>query len=329
MPSIFPSLYYLTLIPLLIACNGGGGAEKMPYQDETAEKKRLREEPTIPLFDGNRAFETLNKVVSHGPRNPGSPGHQACLAYINETLLGLADSVRLQSFSHRGYGGELLQMSNIIASFGPDNPSRILLCTHWDTRPRADRDPDASRRNEPILGANDGGSGVAVLLEIARLLKATPPPVGVDLAFFDGEDYGLGGDTPNYLLGARHFAATKPSEYVPRFGILLDMIGDAQLDIPREGHSLRFASDIVDMVWDKAATLGYDQFSDREEAPITDDHLPLNAVGIKTIDLIDFSYPDETNRYWHTHDDTPDKCSAESLEAVGTVVTHVVYSQLP
>ena len=271
----------------------------------------------------------LQKAVSFGPRNPNSTGHQEFLAYLRSELSVLADTVRLQEFTHRGYGGELLRLRNVIASFKPEEESRVLLCTHWDTRPRADRDPDPARRNEPMVGANDGASGVAVLLELARIFRQSPPPVGVDLVFFDGEDYGLEGDTPNYLLGSRYFAANKAPDYVPRFGILLDMIGDAQLEIPREGHSMSFAPDIVDMVWEKAAALGYQQFAHWTDEPITDDHLPLNAVGIKTIDLIDFSYPDETHRYWHTHADTPDKCSAESLEAVGTVVAHVVYSQSP
>jgi hypothetical protein len=282
-----------------------------------------------PVFSGERALATLHQVVSFGPRNPNSKGHQACSAFLAEQLRLTADSVKIQEFTHRGYNGELLRLKNIVASFSPERTSRILLCTHWDTRPRADRDPDATRREEPISGANDGASGVAVLLELARLFNESPPPIGVDLAFFDGEDYGLEGDTPNYLIGARHFATTKPDDYLPRFGILLDMIGDAQLEIPREGHSMRFAPDIVDLVWDAAAKLGYHQFADWIDEPITDDHLPLNAVGIKTIDLIDFSYPDETHRYWHTHEDTPDKCSAGSLEAVGSVVAHVVYSQTP
>jgi Zn-dependent M28 family amino/carboxypeptidase len=180
-----------------------------------------------------------------------------------------------------------------------------------------------------MIGANDGASGVAVLLELARLFRESPPSIGVDLIFFDGEDYGHEGDTPNYLLGSRHFAATKEASYVPRFGILLDMIGDAELEIPREGHSMRFAPDIVQLVWETAARLGYSQFVDWTDEPITDDHLPLNAVGIKTVDLIDFAYPDASHRYWHTHSDTPDKCSAESLEAVGSVVAEVVYSQIP
>ena len=284
---------------------------------------------SVPSFDGERAFAILNRVVSFGPRNPNSAGHQECLTYLHQEFAGLADSVRIQEFTHRGYNGELLRLRNVIASFRPDEPSRILLCTHWDTRPRADRDSDPARRNEPMLGANDGASGVAVLLELARLFREAPPPVGVDLVLFDGEDYGLEGDTPNYLLGSRHFSATKPADYVPRFGILLDMIGDAQLEIPREGNSMNFAPDIVELVWETAARLGYRQFADWTDEPITDDHLPLNAVGIKTIDLIDFSYPDASHRYWHTHSDTPDKCSAESLGAVGSVVAHVVYSQSP
>ncbi len=133
----------------------------------------------------------------------------------------------------------------------------------------------------------------------------------------------------NYLLGSRHFAKTKPQDYLPRFGIVLDMIGDAFLEIPKEQHSLKYAPDIVDLVWQKARQLGYPQFVDAVGEAVTDDHLPLNEVGIKTIDLIDFNYPDHTNRYWHTHQDTPDKCSPESLEAVGTVVTHLIYTQHP
>jgi Zn-dependent M28 family amino/carboxypeptidase len=204
-----------------------------------------------------------------------------------------------------------------------------LLCAHWDTRPRADHDQNIERRNEPILGANDGASGVAVLLEIASLMSKQPPPVGVDIVLFDGEDYGLEGDTPNYLLGSRHFADTKPPEYVPRFGILLDMVGDRSLEISKEGNSVAFAPDIVELVWATARSLNCPEFVDVVVEPITDDHVPLNEAGIKTVDLIDFRYPDETHRYWHTHEDTPDKCSVESLEVVGTVLTHVVYTQTP
>jgi hypothetical protein len=318
-------LPFLFIILSILACNQ---EERKPGNHDVPANNAQMTRESAPPFDGKKAFATLQQVASFGPRNPNSAGHQVCLEYLRKELGAMAHSVRVQEFTHRGYGGELLRLRNVIASFSPEESSRVLLCTHWDTRPRADRDPDPVRRNEPMVGANDGASGVAVLLELARLFKAVPPAIGVDLVFFDGEDYGLEGDTPNYLLGSRHFAATKPDDYVPRFGILLDMVGDAQLEIPREGHSMNFAPDIVDLVWEEAARLGYLQFADWTDEPITDDHLPLNAVGIKTIDLIDFSYPDESHRYWHTHSDTPDKCSAESLEAVGTVVASVVYSQV-
>jgi len=279
----------------------------------------------IPSFRGKDAFSYLLKQTDFGPRNPNSKGHKDCLGFLEDTLRQSAEQVRFQRFTHRGYGEELW-LTNVIGSFRPELQERILLCAHWDTRPRADRDENRMRRNQPILGANDGASGVAVLLHLADLMKASPPPVGVDIVLFDGEDYGMEGDLPNYLLGSRFFAAEKPADYRPRFGILLDMVGDRFLDLPKEGNSVRLAPDIVELVWGKAAELGIKQFSSKPGATIFDDHLPLNRAGIKTIDIIDFSYPDETNRFWHTHNDVPENCSPESLEAVGTVLTHVVYT---
>lgn len=281
----------------------------------------------IPLFSGQRAYEILLRQTSFGPRNPNSTGHRECLNYLSSTLRGLAGEIRLQDFTHAGYKGESLRLTNIVASFRPEIKTRLLLCAHWDTRPRADQ--DSTRREEPILGANDGASGVAVLIELATLLKQTPPPVGVDIALFDGEDYGMEGDHARYLLGSRHFASARTSDYLPRFGVLLDMVGDAFLEIPREGYSVRYAPDIVDLVWNTARDLGIGQFIAEAGPEVIDDHLPLNEAGIKTIDLIDFNYPDPTNRYWHTHQDTPEHCSPQSLEAVGTVLTHVVYTQKP
>jgi len=230
---------------------------------------------------------------------------------------------------HDGYGNEKLRLTNLIAAFRPQAATRILLCAHWDTRPRADRDENNSRRNDPMIGANDGASGVAVLLEIAGLLQSAPPPVGIDIVLFDGEDYGKEGDRDRYLLGSKYFAEHGHGKYVPRFGILLDMIGDRELEIPKEQNSLRFAPDIVQLLWNTARELGVTQFVDEVGDEVLDDHWPLNAAGIKTIDLIDFNYPDRTNRFWHTHQDIPENCSAESLEAVGAVLTHVIYTQTP
>jgi glutaminyl-peptide cyclotransferase len=283
----------------------------------------------IPAFNGKDAFAYLLRQTSFGPRNPGSQGHEGCLGYLNSTLRGLADQVRLQDFVSPGYAGDQLHLTNIIASFRPDLTNRILLCAHWDTRPRAEHDENKSLRDRPIIGANDGASGVAVLLEIAALLKKSAPPVGVDIVLFDGEDYGKEGDTDRYLLGSRYFAANLDRNSLPGFGILLDMVGDTFLEIPREQSSMRFAPDIMNMVWSKAQELGVSQFLDAPGEEIMDDHLPLNQAGIKTIDLIDFNYPDQTNRYWHTHQDTPEHCSAESLEAVGSVLVHVLFTQHP
>jgi glutaminyl-peptide cyclotransferase len=282
----------------------------------------------IPTFKGKAAFAYLLKQTDFGPRNPNSGGHEACLGFLEETLRRSADQVRLQHFTHRGYGEELW-LTNVVASFRPELQERILLCAHWDTRPRADMDENRMRANQPIPGANDGASGVAVLLHLADLMKASPPPVGVDIVFFDGEDYGLEGNLSNYLLGSRFFAAEKPSDYRPRFGILLDMVGDKSLELPKEQNSIHLAPDIVELVWNTAHELGIKQFSSKVGEEIFDDHLPLNRAGIKTVDIIDFNYPDQTNRFWHTHEDVPDHCSAKSLEAVGTVLTHIVYTQRP
>ena len=283
----------------------------------------------MPSFSGEAAFDYLIKQTDFGPRNPNSRGHAECLQFLGNTLGRSAEQVRLQHFTHRGYGNEVLYLTNVIASFRPDLQERILLCAHWDTRPRAERDPSVMRRNQPILGANDGASGVAVLLHLADLMKDALPPVGVDIVLFDGEDYGKEGDPANYLLGSRFFVRHMAPDYRPRFGILLDMVGDRDLEIPKEKNSLHFAPDIVELVWNKAKELGFTQFVSKVGDAIYDDHIPLNEAGIKTINIIDFNYPDETHRFWHTHKDTPDNCSPESLEAVGTVVTHIVYIQAP
>ncbi len=311
---------------LLIAGCTGSPRQNPPVQQESSPPA-MTTPVSIPAFSGRRAFEILLKQTSFGPRNPNSAGHRGCLDYLTAALQANADEVRLQNFTHTGYGGEILTLTNIVASFRPGLPVRLLLCAHWDTRPRADQ--DSVNREKPILGANDGASGVAVLVELAGLLKSLAPAVGVDLVLFDGEDYGTEGDTDRYLLGSRHFAATRPPGYLPRFGILLDMVGDTFLDLPREGYSVRYAPDIVDLVWNTARDLGIGQFSDAVGPEIIDDHLPLNEGGIKTIDIIDFNYPDPSNRYWHTHQDTPEHCSPQSLEAVGTVLTHVIYAQKP
>jgi len=317
------------LVCLICAIITAGCVKEQPKPISDPPQQRSQQATPIPAFSGARAFELLVQQTSFGPRNPGSAGHSACLEFLVAEMRKHCDEVKLQELTHIGYQGERFRLTNVIASFNPKASDRILLCAHWDTRPRAENDENKARRDDPIIGANDGASGVAVLLELASLLKQRRPDGGVDLVLFDGEDYGTEGDINRYLLGSRYFAANKPANYSPRFGILLDMVGDKFLDLPKEQHSVKYAPDIVEMVWNKARQLGYPQFTDEVGDLVTDDHLPLNEVGIKTIDLIDFNYPDPTNRFWHSHKDIPENCSAESLEAVGTVLTHVVFTHLP
>ena len=315
-------LLLFVLCSLLLSCTR---EQPKPSVTTQAMKPQQVIESSIPAFDGKKAYEYLKAQTNFGPRSPNSAGHQKCLEYLQHELQQYADAVNLQPFVETGYNGETLNFNNIIASFNLQATTRILLIAHWDTRPRADQDKDKKKRNQPILGANDGASGVAVLLEIARHLKSNPPTVGIDMLLVDGEDYGKEGDTKNYLLGARYFAKNLPQGFAPAFGILLDMVGDKELELRKEKYSLKYAPDIVELVWSTAHELNVTQFSWETQDWATDDHLPLNEAGIKTIDLIDFNYPDKTNRYWHTTEDTPDKCSPESLEAVGIVLIQVIY----
>jgi hypothetical protein len=310
----------------LAGCSGG---EQRPAPTPSRDPSPPASLASVPEFLGDRAFSSLLGQTAFGPRNPGSSGHQGCLRYLANELRDAGAEVQLQDFTVAGYDGEPLALTNIVASYGAGLTRRILLCAHWDTRPRAEQDENKDRRRFPIIGANDGASGVAVLLELARLFHAQPPSVGVDLVLFDGEDYGQEGDLPRYLLGSRHYARTIDRTRLPDFGILLDMVGDTFLDLPREGNSVRLAPDIVDLVWSTASRLGIREFLDEPGVEIYDDHLPLNEAGIKTIDIIDFNYPDPTNRFWHTHQDIPENCSPASLAAVGTVLAHVVYEQRP
>ena len=313
--------YVLLLGAMSVFSSCGQRQEKtIPQQDTTAHT--LPRKMDVPEFDGQKAFSYLQTQTDFGPRNPKSNGHQKCLDYLAGELSRYAENVSRQNFTHRGYGGENLNLTNIFGAFNAQATDRILLLAHWDTRPRADEDKDPSKKILPIIGANDGASGVAVLLEIVRLLKQVPPPIGVDILFVDGEDYGKTGDLDSYFLGSRYFMKVKNENYRPRFAVLLDMVGYKDLQIPMEQNSMTFAPQAVELIWSTAENLGITQFVNVPGEEISDDHVPLNSGGIPTVDIIDFQYP-----FWHTTQDTPDKCSAESLEAIGKVLMHVLYSQ--
>lgn len=282
----------------------------------------------IPGFDAAEAFRMLNRQVAFGPRVPGSASHAECLEFLRQQLAATADSVMLQRFrySHDRLGE--IELTNIIARFSPVKRTRIMLSAHWDSRPRADAEADPRLWDTPVPGANDGASGTAVLLEVARQLKAHPPPVGVDIVLFDGEDMGTSGNTATWCVGSRYFSNHLAPGVLPKFAVNIDMIGDRELQIRREKRSDAFAPEVVDHIFRTAADLHLPQFIQEIGDDVYDDHVPLNEAGIKAIDLIDFSYPNESINYWHTLEDTPDKCSAESLDAVGTLLLHLIFLPL-
>jgi glutaminyl-peptide cyclotransferase len=263
-------------------------------------------------FDADRAFFYLQAQVAFGPRVAGSPAHQQCLDYLQRELSYFADSVWTQPFTYHSVDrNETLSLTNIVGRFAPQKRDRVLLCAHWDSRPFADQDRDPMNHGIPIPGANDGASGVAILLELARQLASSPVTPGVDIVFFDGEDYGREGNLDDYLLGAKNYAKNLP-EPAPRFVVLLDMVGDKDLHIPQEVYSKRSAAPILDKIYDAAKRVKASAFERRDGIPVVDDHIPFLQAGIPAVDLIDFDYP-----YWHTLEDTPEHCSAKSLDQVG------------
>jgi hypothetical protein len=273
-----------------------------------------------PRFDGERAMELLNELCALGPRVPGSEAHAAALAFLADHLSVTAGEVEREDFPAASppYPSGV-QLTNVVARFAPERTPRVLLGAHWDSRPRADQDPDSTRHDEPVLGANDAASACAVLLHLGELFKEEPPAVGVDLVFFDGEDGGIQEQSETYCLGSREHVRRLRPPY-PGYVIVVDMVGDRELTIYAEAHSVVNAGEIVRMVWGRAAHLGISEFSPEIRYEVYDDHVPFIEAGIPAIDIIDFHYP-----YWHTVEDTPDKCSPRSMELVGEVLTSLLY----
>jgi len=282
----------------------------------------------VPKFDKGNAFRYLVEQCEFGPRNPNSIGYKQCLDYLQKTLAGFADTIFLQPFVLDDLvNEESYDLTNIIARFKVDEPEQILIGAHWDTRPWADEDPEPEKRNDPIVGANDGASGVAVVLELARILNVSPPPIGVTLVLFDGEDMGRSGIPKSYAQGSLAFAKDLPIEK-PDEAIILDMIGDAELHIPIERFSYQQNRQLVKKLWGLAKVLNLGAFESRIVHTIYDDHVPLWAEAkIPAVDIIDFNYPNSYKNYWHTTQDLPENCSAESLGQVGTLLVHYIYGR--
>ena len=305
-------LVFLTLC-LLVGCKGdakeGSAAQRSPAATSTG-------------FSGSSAYSYAKAQFDFGPRVPGTPAAQKAGDWIIRQMRARADTVIVQSFTYTTADGKKLPLRNILARFRPNLSERVLYITHWDSRPISESAATDAEKKMPVPGANDGASGVGMFVALGDVLKRTPPNVGVDLLFTDGEDYGqFGPPEVDVLIGSRYFATHLPSPgYKPLYGVLWDMIGDKDLRIPYEMNSFQQAPEVVSRVWQTAADLGYgDIFVQESGGLITDDHIPLLNAGIPVIDVIDLTYPPH-----HTPEDTMDKISAQSLAKVGDVATALV-----
>jgi Zn-dependent M28 family amino/carboxypeptidase len=268
-----------------------------------------------------------------------SKAHDLCEEWIVNKFKGFGLEVETQKADLTGWDGTKLHSTNIIAHFNPQAQRRILICAHWDSRPWADNDPDSANWHKPVLAANDGASGVGVMLELARILQNdTTLAIGVDLVCFDAEDYGTPqwaeqreNSESTWALGAQYWAKNLPENYEPQFGILLDMVGGQGAKFYQEQFSLRYAASIVDKVWSAARHAGFSSlFTNEVGGGITDDHIPVNEAGIPTVDVIPF-YPDcdqsSFGPTWHTVNDDMEHLDINTLKAVGQTLIQVIYSE--
>lgn len=338
-------VYMLLVALLLVNCGGSGkgtcatavSVEAAPT-DETA--KTVEPAAIVPIFDADSAYSFVERQVAFGPRVPGTATHRKCGNWLVEKLRSYGAEVLTQDVDLKAYNGNVLKARNIIAQFQPEKQERIMLCAHWDTRPWADSDPDKANHYKPIPGANDGGSGVGVLLEIARQLSMTPIATGIDIVLFDAEDYGLhendvtryASNRHSWALGSQYWSYfPHVAGYSPRFGILLDIVGAPNSVFCQEYYSLHYAAGVVRKVWRWAEKAGYSAyFSSEEGGAITDDHLYVNSTaGIPCIDIINYD-PESPNGFGphhHTMKDDMDWIDAGTLKAVGQTVLTVIYNE--
>jgi len=322
----------VVILFLTLALNGCG--------DKKASSETSSKEVKVPVFNADSAYRLIERQVAFGPRIPNSPSHRLTGDFIAATLKQYGAKVTEQPFEAKTFDAQKLSLRNIIGSFNPDKQKRIILAAHWDTRPFSDK--DAEFPDKPFDGANDGGSGVGVLLEVARLMSQQSPEVGVDMIFFDGEDWGErdkeDGTVPRpegldswWCLGSQYWAKHKHKPaYRAHYGILLDMVGGKDARFFRDASSVVYAAPIVEKVWNTAARLGYGpQFIKHTEEAIVDDHLFVNELGnIQMIDITPFEPGvGYFGSFHHTQRDNMNIISRETLNMVGRVVVQVLYEE--
>lgn len=319
---------------------GCGSQPKKDTVKPVQETKAVEMAVVVPIFDADSAYCFIEKQLSFGPRVPNTASHRKCGDYLVDKLRSYGADVVTQDVDLKAYTGDVLKARNIVAQFQPDKKERIMLFAHWDSRPWADSDPDKANHYKPLPGANDGGSGVGVLLEVARHLSVNPTKLGIDIIFFDAEDYGIhDNDREKYrnvnhswALGSQHWAMNPHKKgYEARYGILLDIVGAKGSKFYQESYSLHFAPAIVSKVWEWAHKLGYKEFFVAEESgAITDDHYYVNSIyGIPCIDIIncDPQSPNGFGPYHHTMKDDMDWIDTAALKAVGTTVLTTIYNE--
>lgn len=325
---------YLLCFLLLFSMSCGGNKKKAvvsSIQENTVSGKEKS-------FSADSAYLHIANQVAFGPRVPNTKAHAMCASYLSDQLKGYGAEVTIQEAQVAAYDGTLLNIKNIIGSYAPDKKDRVLLFAHWDTRPFADHDPLSKNHHTPIDGADDGASAVGVLLEIARVINENPPSVGVDIIFFDAEDYGIPefenktSTNESWCLGSQYWGKNPHiHNYKANFGILLDMVGSKDAVFYKEHTSMSYAAPIVNKVWKSARKLGYGKyFINGQGGGITDDHYYVNRYrDIPSIDIINYDPESEKGfaTHWHTLKDNMDAISKETLKAVGETVLYVLYNE--
>jgi hypothetical protein len=329
------SLFYLVILIGIIqySCSDSNKKPEKKNVVTTGEKLTVN----IPDFNADSAYLYVKQQVAFGPRVPGTKAHMRCAEFLMSKLKSFTPDVIMQHGKTYAFNDKVLDVNNIIASFQPEKKGRILLCAHWDSRPFADHDPDEKNHGTPIDGANDGASGVGVLLEIARLLSLTEATTGVDIVLFDVEDYGKpqamqSNREDTWALGSQYWSKNPHKvNYRARFGILLDMVGAKDPTFTMEGISVYFAPDVLKKVWNTAHKLGYeDYFLFEKTGEILDDHLYVNLNrNIPTIDIIHHDATTESGffKYWHTLNDNISTIDKTSLKVIGQTVLTVIYQE--
>lgn len=319
------------------ACDSVNNSQTNSIQKNTAveEVKKVN----IPTFNADSAYAYMQKQVDFGPRTPGSKAREACAQWLIQKLSTYVDTVKVQDFKTRGWDGRIYDGKNIIASFKPKSRNRIILSAHYDTRPYSDHDSNPENHRKALDGANDGASGVGVLIEMARNMHQEKPEVGIDIILWDMEDFGPpvwegSADEDQYwALGSQYWSQNlDPSEALPKYAILLDMVGGKDNIFPKEYFSQEYAPQLMNKIWEQADELGYgDFFLNETGLAVNDDHLPLNKfAGIPSVDIIgverDGNYF-KFYKHWHTQKDNMEGISKKTLDMVGRVVMHVVYTE--